>query len=331
MLTFTKSASRNEGGIKSASRFADFYQICKQKWGEWVNLQAAFLNLTKYSSRFADFYQICQQKWGEQVNIPADLLNFIKSANRNGGLILPADLLTVTKPASRNGGGYFCHRFTDLQPIWEQICWLSPHLPADLLIFTKFATRNEEGDKSASRFASFHQICQQIWGVNSASRFTDCWQIYQQTTANRNVWASFCQQIYWPLANLPADLLTFTKSAGSFLPAEMGGIFASRFTDCQQICQPQIFWLSRNLPTEMGVYLLADLLTVTKSTSRFADLHQICQKKWEGVNFLADLLTVTKPASRNGKVFLPADLLSANLPADFLTFTKFTSRNSRRG
>ena len=117
-----------------------------------------------------------------------------------------------------------------------------------------------------------------------------------------------------------------------------------------------------NLPWNWGVFLLADLLTVTKSANRFNDIHQICQLKWReyftsrfghqicqvywlSQNLSADLLTVTKSAGRFAEFYeicwqkcwgqyfcwqiywvspnLLADLLSQNLPADLLTFNKF--------
>ena len=58
----------------------------------------------------------------------------------------------------------------------------------------------------------------------------------------------------------------------------MGGKPASRFSDCQQICQ--------------SANLLADKVTVSKSASQ-----QICWQKW-GVNLAADLVIVSKSASQ---------------------------------
>ena len=59
------------------------------------------------------------------------------------------------------------------------------------------------------------------------------------------------------------------------------------FHECQQICQ------SGNLLAEMGVMLLADLVTVSKSASQY-----ICWQNWQGVNLPADLVTVTKSANQ---------------------------------
>ena len=139
----------------------------------------------KSATRFAEFHQICKQKWGEWVNLQADFLTFTTSASRNGGLILPADLLTVTKPTSRQlpaemVGDISASRFTHLQPICEQICWLSLHLQAEMRGVGKFA----------SRFPEFHQICKQI-----------CWLL-------PNLPAEMREGL-----NLQADLQTFTKSA----------------------------------------------------------------------------------------------------------------------
>ena len=141
---------------------------------EGVNLQADLLNFTKSASR--------NERGGKSASRFAE---FTKSASRNGGLILPADLLTVTKATSRQlpaemVGDISASRFTHLQPIWEQICWLSLHLQADM----------RGVGKSANRFVDFHQIFQQI-----------CWLLPNLPVEMREG------------LNLQADLLTFTKSA----------------------------------------------------------------------------------------------------------------------
>ena len=61
-----------------------------------------------------------------------------------------------------------------------------------------------------------------------------------------------------------------------------------RFSDWHQICH------SGNLLAEMEIYLLEDLVTVTKYASQ-----EICQQKvGGGVNLLADSVMVTKSASQ---------------------------------
>ena len=127
-----------------------------------------------------------------------------------------------------------------------------------------------------------------------------------------------CQQIYWLSPNLSGRFTDiYTKSA-------------SRLTECHQICWAEMLG---------AVFLLADLLsltksagrfTVTKSASRFADFqqfwqqkwreisarkymdcHQICQQiYWLSVNLLADLLNLTKSADRNVGVSISAGRLT---------------------
>ena len=126
-----------------------------------------------------------------------------------------------------------------------------------------------------------------------------------------------------------------TKSASG-----NGDISASRFPDCQQICC-QISWLSTNPQAKMGVFLLADFLTVTKSAGRNG--YFCWQISWLSTNLLAEMrgvihvgrVPVTKSASGNGgisagrfpdchqicwqkigDVFLLADFLSPNLPVE---------------
>ena len=145
----------------------------------------------------------------------------------------------------------------------------------------------------------------------------------------------FCWQIYWLSLNLPAYLLTINKSS------------------------------SRN----WGVFLLVDLLTVTKSAGRFTDIYTKSASRTEGKH-----MSVTKSASRFidweyfywqiywlspnllvemwGSVFLPADITDCHqiwqarftdfhtkcagrnrevfLPADLLTFNT-QSASSRWG
>ena len=99
--------------------------------------------------------------------------------------------------------------------------------------------------KSAGRFTDCCQICWQIWGVFLLEDFLNITK-----SASRN--GRF----------LLVDFLTVSKSASRIggisdgqiywllqkLPADIGGISASRFHDCQQIC--------------------CHILTVSKSTSR---------------------------------------------------------------
>ena len=129
-----------------------------------------------------------------------------------------------------------------------------------------------------------------------------------------------CWQISWLSTNLLAEMrgvihvgrVPVTKSASG-----NGGISAGRFPDCQQICWQkwgELFmlaeFLSPNLPVEMGIFLLADFLTVNKSAGRnegsyscwqsschkfasgnggisagrFTDCQQICWQKWGDIS-----------------------------------------------
>ena len=127
--------------------------------------------------------------------------------------------------------------------------------------------------------------------------------------------------------------MTVSKSVGRItLPFLLADLLTVSQT-CQQICFfyslcwqiycHQICWQN------WEVFLPEDLLTFTKSASRFTECHQICQQKW-GVFLPADLLTFTKSASRftDCQPNLPADLfLLQLLLADLLTFTKSASTN----
>ena len=124
------------------------------------------------------------------------------------GVNLPADLLTITKSAR----GISASRFTECHQISQSV--------------------NLLGAKSASRFGNCHQICQSVnlpveLGGKSASRFSDCYQI--------------CQSANLPAemgVNLPADLVTVTKSASQQIcQQKLGGKSASRFRDSHQFCQ----------------------------------------------------------------------------------------------
>ena len=115
-----------------------------------------------------------------------------------------------------------------------------------------------------------------------------------------------------------ADLVTVTKSAGRNIPSRFtdwqiwwvtksaGRNTLSRFTDWQ------IWWQSLILPAEIfpqQINWLADLVTVTKSTSR-----NIPPTPWQ-IYWLADLVTVTKYVSRS----TPADLLTGRIGDGHLT------------
>ena len=133
---------------KSASRFAEFYQICWQKCGGPVFLLGDLWTLTKFTGQFTDCHQLQE-----------DLLTFTISAGRNGGI--SASIVTdCHQMCQQRCRGYFCH----------QIYWLSPNLLADLLTFTKSAGRN--GGISESKFTDCYQICWQRWGFISARNFT---------------------------------------------------------------------------------------------------------------------------------------------------------------
>ena len=117
LLTFTKSASRNEGKhwlspnlpadlltvTKSAGRFADIH-IKTSCRNEGMFLPANILIVTKSASRFAECYQICWQKCG-------------------GPVFLLANLWILTK---------FTGQFTECHQICQQICWLSWNLPTEM-------------------------------------------------------------------------------------------------------------------------------------------------------------------------------------------------------
>ena len=93
-----------------------------------------------------------------------------------------------------------------------------------------------------------------------------------------------------------------------------------------------------------GIFLLANVRIVTKSGSRLLSVTKSASRNW-GVYLLADLLTVTKPAGkfvdmspylagRNEGLHilspsLPADLMTGGISAmaDLLTVTKSADRN----
>ena len=215
-------------------------------------------------------HQICQQIYWLSVNMLADLLE------------LP-NLLTANLPVSISGG-----RLTDFHKIyWPDLLTFTQILLGRFPYFnTKSASSNEGRDmivtKSASRFTDCHQIWWQIcwhsqqnfwekWGDVSAGKYTDCHHI--------------CQQICWILPNLLTEMWGASISAG-------------RFMDSHKLYWP-IYWLSPNLP--------ADLLTLMKSANRnvrgvsairFTDCHQTCwQICWLSPNLLVEM----------GGYFLPAE------------------------
>ena len=82
-------------------------------------------------------------------------------------------------------------------------------------------------------------------GGKSAGRFSDCQQICQSANLPVDL-CNLCHSVNlpgWGGVNLLADLVTVTKSASrsmQCLPVSKsvgGGKSASRFSDCQQICQ----------------------------------------------------------------------------------------------
>ena len=202
-----------------AGRFTDCQQIYWQKWG--VFLLADFLTHQICWQIYC--HQICQQKWGvfllpyflthqtcwQIYWLSANLLaewgdnsagRFLDSPN------LLADLLIVSKSAGRNRG-CFC---------W-QIYWLSANLLAEM------------GGISAGRFPDSPNLLADLLTVSKSGRNTPtiCWQKYLDISASR---FTDCQQIWqkYPY-NLPAEIpryccqhLTARKSAGRntrvFLP-----------------------------------------------------------------------------------------------------------------
>ena len=175
-----------------------------------------------------------------------------------GLVLLQADLLTINKYTSQNGEGISAAWFADCQlfcqQIWRQkICWQEGFfLQADLLTVRK----------SASRF----------W----VRKFSDRYGGY------------FCQHICWLSVNLPADLEENVRIS-SGRNGETG-ISASRFNDCQLICQ-QILRREEICQPKLGT-----------SAGRFTDCQLFCQQIW----------TVRKSSGGNRGIFLQADLLSVS-------------------
>ena len=266
LLNVTKSADRNVGG----------QCFCWQIYGLSQNLLANLLNVTKSASRFADSHEICQQKcrgcFCHQI--------YLLSPN------LLADLLTLTKSAGRNGG-YFC----------QHSYWLSQNLLADLLNFTlillaDFLTVNT---KSA-------------WGfTDSPNLLSDLLTLTPNLPAEMGEY--FYQQVYWVSPNLPAEIYCHSKSSG-------------RFTDCHTKSDWQIAYHTKSASAEMGgtsrftdsPNLLADLLTFTPNLP--AICHWICSRNW-GVFLLADLLNLTKSADRNVRVSISAGRLTDSHKIDW--------------
>ena len=296
----------------SACRFPDFQTKSAGRFTDSSNLLADLLTVTISAGRFANFHQICQQKWGGIL--PSDIQTVTKSAGRftdfntqsassnGGGIYVLADLLTVAKSAGKfadihtktsgRNEGMFLLQIYGLSPnlaadywvspnlpaeiggyIYWQIYWLWPNLLADMVTFTKCGSRNEGKhilsphlpadlltvSKSAGRFAEFTKSADRNVGVSiSAGRLTDFHKIWL------------------------ANLLTVTKSAG-----RNGGISESKFTDCYQICWqrwglylPEIL-LSTNLLADLLTFtliLLADFLILTPDLPADLLTHQICWK-----------------------------------------------------
>ena len=143
---------------------------------------------------------------------------------------------------------------------------------------------------SAGRFTDYQLICQQKWEGISAAQFADWQLICQQIWRQKICWQEgfFYWQIYWLSVNLPADFGENVRIS----PGRNGetGISASRFTDCQLICQ-QILGRQEICLPKSGI-----------SADRFTDCQLFCQQIWR----------VRKSSGRNGGIFLQADLLSAS-------------------
>ena len=159
-------------------------------------------------------------------------------------LICQSVNLPVRRSADRNGGNMLANLVTVTKSASQEICWQKwgvGNLPADLVTVTKSASQ---------------EICWQMWGNLPADLVT--------------VTKSASQEIYWQkwgLGNLPADLVTVTKSASQEICWQMWGESASRFSDCDQICQSVNLPVRRSTGRNKGWNLPADLVTVTKSAS----------------------------------------------------------------
>ena len=99
--------------------------------------------------------------------------------------------------------------------------------------------------------------------------------------------------------DLPADLLTFTISAGR----KWAGESAGRFADSHQICWQK--WAGKSASRFIDFEQFSVRNGGGKSAGRFANFDQICQQKWGDKS--ARKLTVTKSAGRKGGVNLSAD------------------------
>ena len=129
-----------------------------------------------------------------------------------------------------------------------QIWWQSLNLPADL---------------HPSRFTDW-----QIWWI--------CQQIYPHLPGRFGEGHKICQQIYPP----PADLLTGRFGEGHKICQQIypqADLLTGRFGESASIFPPGRF--------PQQIYWLADLVTVTKSASRFTDW----QIWWQSLNLPADL------------------------------------------
>ena len=172
-------------------------------------------------------------------------------------------------------GNRYCHQ------ICQQIYWLSGNLLADLLNLTKSADRNMGVSISAGRLTDSHKI---YWPN------TDCHQMCQQRCRGY-----FCHQIYLLSPNLLADLLTFTKSAGR----NGGGYFCQQIYRLSPNLQSDLLTSTPNLLVEIGRYFCQQNYWLTKSGGRFTDFNiQSASSNWGGIYVPADLLTVTKSAGR---------------------------------
>ena len=205
------------GAVFLLADLLNSHQIC---WQIYCH-QICQLKLGGIStSRFTNCHQICQQICWLSPNLPVDMKGSISaqqihwlSPNLWAEILgvrkfWSADLLTVTKSASRKGG-YLWDLLTEMLGAVLSACR-----------FTDIHT------KSASRLTDCHKICQQIYWLSPI--------------LSPEMRGYFCWQIYWLSPNLPADLLTVTKSAGRFAEFHQicwqkcgGSISAGRFTDSQ--------------------------------------------------------------------------------------------------
>ena len=111
-------------------------------------------------------------------------------------------------------------------------------------------------------------------GGKSAGRFSDCHQICQSANVLTEMRGKSAMRV-----NLPADLVTVTKSASQQICLQKwgGGKCAGRFNDCHQICQ--------KINDCHQICQSANLPGGGKSTSRFSGCQEICHL----ANLLAEM------------------------------------------